>query len=56
MTTIRCFLLFVASAVFIHASMQDQPYPRLHKSFDPALQSALETSLKKEFEPKFLNL
>jgi beta-lactamase class A len=55
MTTIRCFLLFVASAVFIHASMQDQPYPRLHKSFDPAQQSALETSLKKEFEPKFLN-
>lgn len=53
MTTFRWILLFLASAVITHADVKDRPYPPLHESLDPILQSALETSLKKEIEPEF---
>ncbi|MGD8293310.1 MAG: serine hydrolase [Desulfobacterales bacterium] len=55
MTTFRCIILIVASAVITHAGMKERPYPLLHDSLDPTLQSALETSLRKEFEPEFLS-
>jgi beta-lactamase class A len=52
---VRCLLLIAASAVITHAGTKEGSYPLLHECLGPALQSALETSLKKEFEPEFLS-
>src|SRR3990172_3447431 len=46
-------LLLMVSAVLTHSCIKDRPYPALHDSFDPDLQSALKASLKKELEPEF---
>lgn len=48
-------LLLMVSVVLAHSCAQDRPYPSLHESFDPDLQSALRASLIKELEPEFLS-
>jgi len=47
-------LLVMVSAVLAHSCIRERPYPSLHDSVDPDLQSALKASLKKELEPDFL--
>ena len=47
-------LLLVASALIAYSCIKERPYPSLHESFDPTLQSALEASIKKELGPEFL--
>ena len=46
--------LLVAGAVIAHSCVQERRYPALHESIDPALQSGLEASLRKEVGPEFL--
>jgi beta-lactamase class A len=47
-------MVLMVSAVLAHSCIKERPYPSLHESLDPDLQSALKASLKKEFEPEFL--
>lgn len=47
-------LLVAASAVIAHSCVKERQYPALYESFDPALQSGLEASIKKEIGPEFL--
>ena len=43
----------MVSAVLAHSCIKERPYPSLHESLDPDLQSALKASLIKELEPEF---
>lgn len=54
MKAFQWILLLTTGAVLTASCMQDRLYPALHASFDPALQSALEASLKKDMDPEFL--
>jgi beta-lactamase class A len=54
MKTFRFIILLAVSAFLASSCTKDHVYPSLHASVDPALQSALEASLKHEMGPEFL--
>jgi beta-lactamase class A len=54
MKSFQYTLSLIICLVLINSCAKERPYPSLGESFDPALQSALEASLKNEVGPEFL--